>query len=159
MKRLMIALIATIALLGVMGCGASREAMRSSESTELRSSELRSSDVKDCVVIEQMDTLREITTVTIDRNEAGDTLRLSRVTERDRIRDRAQERSKEVEIKVVRDTVFIEKRDSVDVKNHSPTSGAGSSGGFVASLRWIFWIIVAIGGLIIVIKVSRIIRI
>ena len=115
--------------------------------------------MKDCVVIEQMDTLREITTVTIDRNEAGDTLRLSRVTERDRIRDRAQERSKEVEIKVVRDTVFIEKRDSVDVKNHSPTSGAGSSGGFVASLRWIFWIIVAIGGLIIVIKVSRIIRI
>jgi len=50
------------------------------------------------------------------------------------------------------DTVFIEKRDSVDVRNHSPTSGAGSSGGFVASLRWIFWIIVAVTVLVVVLR-------
>lgn len=125
--------------------------MRSSESTELRSSELRSSDVKDSVVIEQMDTLREITTVTIDRNEAGDTLRLSRVTERDRIRDRAQERSKEVEIKVVRDTVFIEKRDSVSTTTNlsNPTNKASP---VVSGLKWVFWIIIALTVLVVILK-------
>jgi hypothetical protein len=121
-------------------------------------------DSRDSVRVEQVmvavhDTIKETVTIVVRENEQGDTLRLEKTTERDRIRDRAQVKEKEERVVVKTDTVFIEKRDSVDVRNHSPTSGAASSGGFVASLRWIFWIIVAIGVLIIVIKVSRIIRI
>lgn len=111
------------------------------------------------VMVAVHDTIMETVTIVVRENEQGDTLRLEKTTERDRFRDRAQVKEKEERVVVKTDTVFIEKRDSVDVRNHSPTSGAGSSGGFVASLRWIFWIIVAIGVLIIVIKVSRIIRI
>ncbi|WP_028908720.1 hypothetical protein [Xylanibacter ruminicola] len=121
-------------------------------------------DERDSIRVEQVmvavhDTILETVTIVVRENEQGDTLRLEKTTERDRFRDRAQVKEKEERVVVKTDTVFIEKRDSVDVRNHSPTSGAGSSGGFVASLRWIFWIIVAIGVLIIVIKVSRIIRI
>jgi hypothetical protein len=61
-------------------------------------------------------------------------------------------KEKEERVVVKTDTVFIEKRDSVDVRNHSPTSGAGSSGGFVAALRWIFWIIVAVTVLVVVLR-------
>lgn len=121
-------------------------------------------DERDSIRVEQVmvavhDTIMETVTIVVRENEQGDTLRLEKTTERDRFRDRAQVKEKEERVVVKTDTVFIEKRDSVDVRNHSPTSGAASSGGFVASLRWIFWIIVAIGVLIIVIKVSRIIRI
>ena len=107
--------------------------------------------MKDSVVIEQRDTLREVTTVTIDRNEAGDTLRLSVVTERDRIRDRAQERNKEVEVQVVRDTVFIEKRDSVSTTTNlsNPTNKASP---VVSGLKWVFWIIIAVIVLTIILK-------
>ena len=156
LKVFMIALLGMIALC-VSGCATSRTAQR----TEVRS--LRA-DERDSIWVEQVmvavhDTVMETVTIVVRENEQGDTLRLEKTTERDRFRDRAQVKEKEERVEVKTDTVFIEKRDSVDVRNHSPTSGAGSSGGFVASLRWIFWIIVAIGGLIIVIKVSRIIRI
>ena len=100
------------------------------------------------------DTIMETTTITIQQNEAGDTLKLVQITDRTRASDRAAMKEKEVRVVVKTDTVFIEKRDSVDVKNHSPTSGAGSSGGFVASLRWVFWIIVGIGVLIIIVKIK-----
>ena len=121
-------------------------------------------DERDSIRVEQVmvavhDTVMETVTIVVRENEQGDTLRLEKTTERDRFRDCAQVKEKEERVVVKTDTVFIEKRDYVDVRNHSPTSGAGSSGGFVASLRWIFWIIVAIGVLIIVIKVSRFIRI
>ena len=142
----------------VISCGSSRSVQRS-EVSKSTFQEARDSVRVEQVMVAVHDTIMETVTIVVRENEQGDTLRLEKTTERDRFRDRAQVKEKEERVVVKTDTVFIEKRDSVDVKNHSPTSGAGSSGGFVALLRWIFWIIVAIGGLIIVIKVSRIIRI
>ena len=142
----------------VISCGSSRSVQRS-EVSKTTFQEARDSVRVEQVMVAVHDTIMETVTIVVRENEQGDTLRLEKTTERDRFRDRAQVKEKEERVVVKTDTVFIEKRDSVDVKNHSPTFGAGSSGGFVASLRWIFWIIVAIGGLIIVIKVSRIIRI
>lgn len=142
----------------MISCGSSRSVQRS-EVSKSTFQEARDSVRVEQVMVAVHDTIMETVTIVVRENEQGDTLRLEKTTERDRFRDRAQVKEKEERVVVKTDTVFIEKRDSVDVKNHSPTSGAGSSGGFVASLRWIFWIIVAIGGLIIVIKVSRIIRI
>ena len=120
-------------------------------------------DERDSIRVEQVmvavhDTILETVTIVVRENEQGDTLRLEKTTERDRFRDRAQVKEKEERVVVKTDTVFIEKRDSVDVRNHSPTSGAASSGGFVASLRWIFWIIIAVIALIVTIKLSRILE-
>ena len=86
--------------------------------SEVRSltTELRSTEARDSVTIELRDTLREVTTITIDRNDKGDTLRQSIVTDRERIRNAVDVRSKTVDVRVVKDTVYIEKRDSVVVK-------------------------------------------
>ena len=117
-------------------------------------------DERDSIRVEQVmvavhDTILETVTIVVRENEQGDTLRLEKTTERDRFRDRAQVKEKEERVVVKTDTVFIEKRDSVDVRNHSPTSGAASSGGFVASLRWVFWIIVAATVLVATLKITK----
>lgn len=110
----------------------------------------------DSVVVEVRDTVKEVTTITIDRNDRGDTLRLTQVTDRSRARERdniAKQRTKEV---VVRDTVYVEKRDSVFVENtnlSNPTNLQSVKTALHTTLKWIFWIIVALIGLIITVKV------
>ena len=100
------------------------------------------------------DSVMEVTTVTIRENEQGDTLRMTTVTDRTRIRDR--ERVKDMEVKVVEkhDTVFVQKTDSMFVQNTNLTNDTNRASPFVSSLKWIFWIIIAIGGLIIVVWVA-----
>ena len=62
------------------------------------------------------DTIVEVTTITIRENEAGDTLRMAQITERTRtsVRDRVSDQRERVAVRT--DTVYIEKRDSVEVK-------------------------------------------
>ena len=114
--------------------------------------------MRDSVKVESVavsDSVMEVTTVTIRENEQGDTLRMTTVTDRTRIRDR--ERAKDVEVKVVEkhDTVFVQKTDSVLVSNTNCTNGTNRASPVAQTLKWVFWIIVAIGGLIIVIRVAR----
>ena len=106
------------------------------------------------------DTLIEVTTVTVQLNEVGDTVKTSTVT--DRTRARAFDRRKDVEIKteIVRDTVYIEKRDSVFVQNTGGFDGlttglanpTNKKNTFVSSLKWIFWILIGLTALIITVK-------
>ena len=110
--------------------------------------------MRDSVVIEHRDTLREVTTVTIDRNEAGDTLRLSKVTERDRIRDRAQVKEKERKVVVKTDTVFVAVRDSTDIRSYEPSEVRSRTSPVVSSLKCIFWIIIAVIVLTIILKLK-----
>jgi len=104
--------------------------------------------------VEVHDTLREVTTITVDRNDKGDTLRQCIVTDRERVRNAADVRSKKVDVRVVRDTVYIEKRDSVMVKRHQLSDVSHQT----SILKWIFWILCAIIILIIVIKIGFIKR-
>ena len=62
------------------------------------------------------DTIVEVTTITIRENEAGDTLRMAQITERTRtsVRDRVSDQRERVAVRT--DTVYIEKRGSVEVK-------------------------------------------
>jgi len=108
--------------------------------------------VRDSVVIECRDTLREVTTITITENENGDTLRVAQVTERDRISNRDRVRENHEKTVVRTDTVFIEKCDSVYANTNlaNPTNKASP---FVCSLKWIFWIIVGLIGLVICLKI------
>ena len=81
--------------------------------------------------------MKEVTTITIDRNEAGDTLKVTQVTDRDRIRDRSQLRDKSEKIIVKTDTVYIAVRDSVSVESRNYESTETRKSNFVTSLKWI----------------------
>ena len=127
-----------------------REAMdvRIRESTEVTA--------RDSVVVELRDTLVETTTITIDRNEVGDTLKVVQVTDRERVRSRADVRSKKEEVRVVRDTVYVERTDSVRVERGQVRGDGYQSGGTALhrTLKWIFWIIVGLSALIIIVKLK-----
>ena len=89
------------------------------------------------MVVELRDTLVETTTITIDRNEVGDTLKVVQVTDRERVRSRADVRSKKEEVRVVRDTVYVERRDSVSVESRNYESTETRKSNFVTSLKWV----------------------
>ena len=113
--------------------------------------------------------MREVTTITIDRNDKGDTLKVVQITDLTRARSRDNVVAQRVKTEVRVDTVYVEKLDSASVSTLSlgrlgtglaqggvfQDSGAGRASPFVSALKWICWILVAIGGLIIIIKVIR----
>ena len=107
------------------------------------------------MALELRDTVREVTTITIDRNETGDTLRLTQVTERERSRERDRFRVQDSRVVVVHDTVYVERKDTVAVeKNTNFSNGTNKSSNFVSSLKWIFWILCAIVVLIITVRIG-----
>jgi hypothetical protein len=106
------------------------------------------------------DTLREVTTITIDRNDKGDTLRIATVTDRTRSRERDRFRVQDSRVMVKTDTVYVAVRDSVDVRNNGITESrfavkGDQSGGTAlhGTLRWVFWIIIGLIGLVVTVKV------
>ena len=137
LKVCMIALIGMSALLGT-SCGSSRKVSEAtSKSSEFRVQSSESVQKVDSVMVAVHDTIMETTTITIRENEAGDTIRMSRIIERDRIRDRAQVRNTDVEVKLVRDTVYVERKDSVKVEETLRQAQGDSSRGspVVSSLK------------------------
>ena len=122
--------------------------------------EERITEARDSVVVEFRDTLKEVTTVTVDRNDVGDTLRVTTVT--DRTRASVRDRVRDVEVKIVEktDTVYVERRDSVYVQETlRPAQGdSGRASAFVSALKWVFWIIVSITVLLIVIKLFNLLK-
>lgn len=98
-----------------------------------------------------MDTIIETNTITIDRNERGDTLRQSVVTDRLRIRSLENIASYRTKTEVRTDTVYIERRDSV-ATYHGTGSLVNQSGKttLYTTLRFILWIIVTTGVLVII---------
>ena len=98
------------------------------------------------------DTIVKVTTITIRENERGDTIRVSTVTDRERIRERAVARESRVRIKV--DTVYVERRDSVLVKSEERNVNGGRASPWVLTLKWVFWVIIAIIALIIMVRIK-----
>ncbi len=137
----------------VTSCVSSREATAEQREFKVKSSEFRDSSRVER--LEVLDTLREVTTITIRENENGDTIMVKQVTERDRVKNRDRVTDNHERTVIRTDTVFIEKRDSVYVNTNLANPTNGKSGGLVSVLRWIFWIIVALAGLVIIIKIRR----
>ena len=142
--------IALIAV-SVSACCSSRSVVKES-SDRVATYEQRDS-VKEEVMVAVHDTIMETTTITIRENEQGDTLRVSTVTDRLRARDRDAIAVQKTKVEIVRDTVYVEKRDSVSVKNTNLTNLTNRPSGFILALRWIFWIIVAVIALVIVVRI------
>ena len=101
------------------------------------------------------DTIREVTTITIRENEHGDTLRVSTVTDRLRGRSRDAIAVQKTKVEVRVDTIYIEKRDSIEIRSR-PEGGQSQKGQtFLRGLKWVFWIIVAVVALIIVVRIRN----
>jgi hypothetical protein len=104
--------------------------------------------------VEVHDTILEVTTITVDRNDKGDTLRQSIVTDRYRGRDASQLRDKSEKIIVKTDTVYVEKRDSVSSYRFQGLDSLTPHPSTLTFIKWIFAVICAIIVLIIVVKLG-----
>ncbi len=110
------------------------------------------------VVMVVYDTVREVTTITFHVSEAGDTVRTDRVTDRKvgELIIMAEKTTKVSEAaETVSDTVIV--HDSVNVANDPLTETAARGGATSKSkvsriLFWIFAIILALTGLVFLIK-------
>ena len=146
--------IALVALTA-SACSVSRSASVKAEVRGL------TAEVRDSLRVEQLmvavhDTIVETTTIVVRENEQGDTLRMSVVRDRDRVRSMSDVRSKKEEVRVVRDTVYVERRDSVVVDRGQVRGDSYQSGGTALhrTLKWVFWIIVGLSALIIIVKLK-----
>ena len=120
-------------------------------------------DSRDSVRVEQVmvavhDTIVETTTITIRENELGDTLRVSTVTDRLRARDRDAIAVQKTKTEVRVDTIYIEKRDSIEIRSRPEGRQSQKGQTFLRGLKWIFWIVIALMGFVIVIKVFNVFR-
>ena len=146
---MLIALIAS-------ACSSSRQtAVSEFQGTKFQDS--RDSVKVEKVVVEVQDTVMETTTIVVDCNEAGDTVRLSTVSERDRVRDRAQVKDQHERIVVKTDTVFVAVRDSSNVQTTNCTNNTNETkgSGLRATLKWVFWILVCVIVLVLIFKLTR----
>ncbi len=118
--------------------------------------------VREEVALVVHDTIREVTTITIRQNEAGDTLKVVQVTDRDRIRSKADVRSKKEVVRVERDTVYIERKDSVLVQGSrfqvSGDSISHHTSAISHLLKWIFLILLAGIVLIVILRFGRLLK-
>ena len=108
------------------------------------------------MVVEVHDTLQVVTVVTVDRNEVGDTVRVSTVTDRERVRNRDRFKAQETRVEVRVDTVFVAVRDSVYISQNAQKTLKNGPSAFISALKWVFWIIVSVTIFIIVLKVTRV---
>jgi hypothetical protein len=120
------------------------------ERTETRKiwSDVRESE-RDSVVVTERDTIREVTTVMIQLGAGGDTTFHSVVTDRERLRDRSRQDVATHRSEVRVDTVYVERRDSVLVKN----SNQARASPLLKILKWSFWIVVGLIALTVVLRI------
>ena len=146
--RGLIAVLIGMCALCMTGCSVQRSLRADVRS---RMYEVTRDTVRETAVVVDHDTLREVTTITIQQNEAGDTVKQSIVTDLTRARVRDNVVTSRMKSEVVRDTVFIEKRDSVSTTtNLSGETKKRST--LVGALKWVFFIIL---GLIVLVIVFR----
>ena len=119
-----------------------------------RTTESRISEARDSVVVEIHDTLTITITKTITENEAGDTIKVVQVTDRERMRDRTGSRVQDSRVTVKRDTVYVERRDSIEIRSRPEEAQSKKGQTFLSGLKWVFAIVVAICVLVIIIKVK-----
>lgn len=86
----------------------------------------------------------------------NDSVKVGRITDRTTVRDRsASAEVKKEAVRAVHDTVFVQRADSVYVETLRQVQGDNDNrpSAFVLALKWIFWIIVAIGVMIIMVRI------
>lgn len=131
------------------GCGSTRRISRdtvTAHETRATTNIKNLRNVMDSVGVAVRDSVTITKTIMITENEAGDTVSVSTVTNRDRIRDREWLRVNSSELRIERDTVYIERNDSIRDQDsrftvHGNQSGKTALGG---TLKWVFALIIAL---------------
>ena len=149
----MIALIG-LSVLCVTGCSSTRSVTAHS-STELTTGYTNVTNERDSIVVATQDTVKEVTTVTVQLDAVGDTVKVSTVT--DRTRASVRDRVKDVEVKVVEktDTVFVQKTDSVFVERSldcARDDSGGRTSPFTRAVKWLVALVVVLCVLIALVK-------
>lgn len=152
--------IVLIALLALPACTVSRSALQGTE-IRTQSSEFSSDTLRDHVVVTILDTVKEVTTITVRESETGDTLRVTTVTDRTRASTRDRVHDVQEKLIVKTDTVFVEKQQSeVTEITSQPSIGSGTARNeaspgdtFARILKWLFWLTLAVIILIIIFKI------
>ena len=142
--------------LSVSACCSSRQTA-TAESTELRINEYTEERNHESTEVELRDTVMETKTITITKTEAGDTTFASVVVDRFKVRDRSQLTDNRLKIIVERDTVYVERRDSVMVHGSGSMVNGYQSGktALHTTLKWMVALVVALCVLVIIVKVNR----
>ena len=125
--------------------------------------EVRSDTLKEQVVVTVMDTVKEVTTITLVLRQAqepaapDDTVRMTTVTDRTRASTRDRYHDVQEKVLVRTDTVYVEKQSET-----ASTVVAGSTTEVLPDgtirqkgviLKWIFWILLILTVLIIVVRI------
>ncbi len=134
--------VIVLVALTASACSSSRQATHEQREFRVECSEFRDSSKVESLVV--LDTIMETKTITITKNEAGDTISHSVVTDRLRLRDKSDVRSKMVDVRAVHDTVYIATRDSVSSSTFQSSRGSSRTSSVVSGLKWVFWIIVGL---------------
>ena len=118
------------------------------------------------VVLQEIhDTLREVSTVTVQLNAEGDTLRVTTVTDRTRAINR--DRTQDVKEKVVtkRDTLYVDKSSDQLIAAVGPNTEIDSSGNITpakptiqSTLKWLFRTLLAVIALVVVLYVIHVLK-
>ena len=128
------------------------------KSSEFRAESLESVQKLDSVVVAVHDTIMETTTITYvlrqaqEPDEPEDTVKVTTVTDRLRSRDRDAIARQKTKTEVVRDTVYVQ-RDSVIVKEVAANGDQSGKTTLHSTLKWLFWVIMAMIGLVITVKI------
>ena len=110
--------------------------------------------VHEQVMVAVHDTLMVTKTITIRENEAGDTIRMTTVMDRERVRSVADVRSKKEEARVV-DSIYIERNDSIRTQNARFTAQEESqSSSLVSVLKWVLAMMVVLSMLIVIVRLK-----
>lgn len=122
-------------------------------------SDMRSDTLREQVTVVILDTVKEVTTITVRESETGDTLRMTTVT--DRTRASTKDRYHDVKEKVLvrTDTVYIEKEIDKQVAVAGPNVEIDEQGNVTRrvnrisqTLKWVFFVLAALAVLLIVLK-------
>lgn len=139
-------------------CWSSRKAVSLTQTSQRHKV---SDTLREQVVVTVIDTIKEVTTITIRESETGDTLRMTTVTDRERVRSMSDVRSKKEDVYVRTDTVYIEREADKTVAVAGPNVEIDKDGNvtkkvnrFAQSLKWLFLTLVAIIAIIILIRIK-----
>ena len=122
---------------------------------------MRSDTLREQVVVMVMDTVKEVTTITVRESESGDTLRMTTIT--DRTRASTKDRYHDVQEKVIvcTDTIYVERQSDKQVAVAGPNVEIDKDGNVTKkvnpvaqTLKWLFFTITALVILFIVIKIG-----
>ena len=140
------------------GCWSSRKAVSLTQTSQRHEV---SDTIREQVVVEVHDTVRETTTITVQLDTAGDTVRLLQVTERNTIRNSDRIREHTERTLELKDTLTVEKQTDRSVAVAGPNVEIDKNGNvtkrvnrFAQSLKWLFLTLVAVIAIIILMRIK-----